>query len=364
MIDKLKLINFTTFADLEIDFCPGVNVIIGENGTGKTHLLKAAYAICSAHKNMKETDEKTNENISKALSSRFINIFKPLDDKLWNLRRTGAGNNPAEVITELAMGKFLSFSFNKNSTSVDINENKQFEKYTDTTVFIPTKEVLSFMAGFTSLYEKYDLAFDQTYHDICVLLDLPKVRPEVLEKESIWSKPIMEEIEEICGGTFIFKGGGRVTFKQGNNEYSSNAMAEGFRKAGMIYRLLEIGVINMGNSGTLFWDEPEANMNPKLMRLFVELVYALARNGQQVIIATHDYVLLKWFDLLLDEDSGNDVRYHVLYKDDMVIDYKDSVGIKVKTTDDYLQINPNPIDVAYGYLINQEIENDMGGLGK
>ena len=49
MIEKLTLKNFTVFENLEIDFSPRINIIIGENGTGKTHLLKAAYALCAAN---------------------------------------------------------------------------------------------------------------------------------------------------------------------------------------------------------------------------------------------------------------------------------------------------------------------------
>tara|TARA_Y100001970_G_scaffold294169_1_gene447896 strand:+ start:12237 stop:12404 length:168 start_codon:yes stop_codon:yes gene_type:complete len=41
MITNLQLKNFTAFTDLVIDFSPGINIVIGENGTGKTQLLKA-----------------------------------------------------------------------------------------------------------------------------------------------------------------------------------------------------------------------------------------------------------------------------------------------------------------------------------
>ena len=39
-ITRIHLENFTSFANLEQEFSPGINVIIGANGTGKTHLLK------------------------------------------------------------------------------------------------------------------------------------------------------------------------------------------------------------------------------------------------------------------------------------------------------------------------------------
>ena len=94
------------------------------------------------------------------------------------------------------------------------------------------------------------------------------------------------------------------------------------------------------------------------MKLVVEVLFELARNGQQVVVATHDYVLLKWFDLLLDKGKEDHVRFHSLFRD------SDSKQIKVSSVDDYLDIAPNPIDEAFGFLINQEIENDMGDLGK
>ena len=42
MLDKLKLNNFTRFSDLpEIEFSSKINIIIGENGTGKSTIVEA-----------------------------------------------------------------------------------------------------------------------------------------------------------------------------------------------------------------------------------------------------------------------------------------------------------------------------------
>jgi len=45
-LTRIQLERFTAFDDIDIAFSPGANVIIGENGTGKTHLLKTANAAC------------------------------------------------------------------------------------------------------------------------------------------------------------------------------------------------------------------------------------------------------------------------------------------------------------------------------
>ena len=40
---NLKLSNFKSYAELEADFCPNVNCVVGNNGVGKTNLLDAIY---------------------------------------------------------------------------------------------------------------------------------------------------------------------------------------------------------------------------------------------------------------------------------------------------------------------------------
>ena len=41
----------------------------------------------------------------------------------------------------------------------------------------------------------------------------------------------------------------------------------------------------------LFWDEPEANLNPKLTKIVSDFLLRLAGGGIQVFVASHDYLL-------------------------------------------------------------------------
>ena len=45
MLKKISVKNLTVFRELDLTCCSGLNVIVGENGMGKTHLLKVAYAV-------------------------------------------------------------------------------------------------------------------------------------------------------------------------------------------------------------------------------------------------------------------------------------------------------------------------------
>ncbi len=353
MLEKLELNNFTGFEKLNITFSTKINVIVGENGTGKSHLLKAAYALCAGASLLKNKPDINDDEFATTLTTKLLRLFMPLDDKLGKLHRQGA-TEQAYLSVHFSQGQKIAATFSNKSKRLAIQGRANYEKYQNEAVFIPTKEVLSFMKGFNSLYQTYGLSFDESYQDVCLLLDLPNMRPENLHAKSKWA---MEQIEKVCGGRFIFYGGGRVTFKTEHTEYSANAIAEGFRKAGMLARLLETGAIQPGVSGPLFWDEPETNMNPKLMRLLVEILLELSRNHQQIILATHDYVLLKWFDLLMDKGKEDHVLFHALYRDG-------DGSIKVDSVDDYRAIKPNAIADTFNELTKEQVNKKMGSLGK
>ena len=110
------------------------------------------------------------------------------------------------------------------------------------------------------------------------------------------------------------------------------------------------------NGSVLFWDEPEANLNPQLMKTVVEIILELQRMGVQIFIATHDYVLLKEFDLqAIDTDN---ITFHSLYRDG------ETNEIEVKDTQHYLQIHPNSNDDTFADLVDRDIERSMEGLGR
>ena len=41
-LTRVEFENFTAFRSLKLDLCPGINVLVGANGTGKTHLMRCA----------------------------------------------------------------------------------------------------------------------------------------------------------------------------------------------------------------------------------------------------------------------------------------------------------------------------------
>ncbi|MEK2693771.1 AAA family ATPase [Pseudomonas aeruginosa] len=82
MITNLQLQKFTAFTDLAIDFSPGINIVIGENGTGKTQLLKAVLALSGP--------EAQGEQAGELLARKLCRLYHPLSGQVGELRRVGA----------------------------------------------------------------------------------------------------------------------------------------------------------------------------------------------------------------------------------------------------------------------------------
>lgn len=377
--------NFAAFGELKIDFSRKVNVIIGENGTGKTHLLKTAYALCWGASLFKDKPEVSKKEIEKDLTSKLVRLFMPLDDKLGKIHRQGATEN-AKLESYFALDKKLMISFFNNSKSIKLHNNGNYEQYGYEPVLIPTKEVLSLINGITQRNTDKKMIkaiFDDTYLDLCNFLLRPEahVSPERLDFDPRFGT-VFPKLTNAIGGKYEFTDG-HFYFQCGSyeerrvknqheygdrtetifkpitgSELSNNMTAEGFRKIGILQQLLTNKSLNPGVSGPLFWDEPEANMNPKLMKTLVNILLELSRNGQQIILATHDYVLLKWFDLLMDKGKADHVRFHALYRN------PESREIMIESTNNYLEINPNSIADTFSDLMDHDIYKSMGGGGR
>ena len=136
--------------------------------------------------------------------------------------------------------------------------------------------------------------------------------------------------------------------KRGTLEFT--LLAAGLRKLGLLWLLIQNGTLTEGS--ILFWDEPETNLNPRLFGPVVEILLELQRQGVQIFIATHDYLILKQLDL---QTRGDDqVSYHALYRDDKVGD------LVCNTTDSYRDIDPNAISEAFSDVYDREIRRSLG----
>ena len=77
-LTRLQLENFTAFESLDLELSPGINVLVGPNGTGKTHIMKVCYAMCDISKSGLDLQEK------------LVRVFLPKGRELGRLVKQGS----------------------------------------------------------------------------------------------------------------------------------------------------------------------------------------------------------------------------------------------------------------------------------
>lgn len=299
MLKKISVKNFTVFRDLNLNCCSGLNIIVGENGMGKTHLLKAAYAliatVAEAAKKPNSADP-TKTHLQKAYAEKFMGVFRP--ESVGRLARRKQGRDRCEIalsFDEVAFDTTISFA---TSAKTDVQIEKLPSRWDkQSPLYIPTRELLTIFPGFVSVYEGHYLEFEETWRDTCIHLGAPTLKGPREKRASELLKPI----EQAMGGKVVLDTNGRFYLKiPGSGTMEMPLVAEGLRKLAMLARLIATGSVL--DKGYLFWDEPEANLNPRLIRLVATVIHTLAGQGVQVFIATHSFFLLKELDLLARQD--------------------------------------------------------------
>ncbi len=317
MLKRLHLKNLTVFLDADLQFADGLNLVVGENGTGKTHFLKAAYAaihVCASGQKNGGSEEPTKTFLQKAIADKLLGVFKP--DELGRLVSRRPGRTRCEVTCMFAGRNLLEFSFNstsKKEVSIETRLRKWLDKLP---VYLPTRELLTICPGFVSLYDTTHLQFEETYRDTCLLLGVPLAKgPRVTH-----IKELLAPIENAMDGKVESDSTGRFYLRSQSGNMEMHLVAEGLRKLAMLARLIATG--QLVEKGFLFWDEPEANLNPKIIKTVARTILHLCQNGIQVFVATHSLFLMRELDILLQmpEFAKTGRRFFGLHETDSAVD--------------------------------------------
>ncbi|MCL2054371.1 MAG: AAA family ATPase [Oscillospiraceae bacterium] len=234
-VSRVEIEDFRVFkGEFAVDFCKGVNVIIGGNGTGKTTLLKAMYS---------------------DYARQYGNI--------------------------VALHRY------QNRVNIIIDG----EKITSN-IFIPEKDILEHAKGLLTFIAQKPTGFSGIYKDVLIsALDVP------MQEQSEMQKSIGQKVVNIIGGTveWVQSEGTYYTIKTDGNRIPFSDEASGFKKFGYLGLLVASGQLEPG--AILFWDEPENSLNPELIPELVDILLKLSRIGVQIFVATHNYTFAKHIDI-------------------------------------------------------------------
>lgn len=331
-LTRIEAENFTVFEKINIPFGKGLNVFVGENGVGKTHLMKIAYAACQASKHDVRFPQKA------------VMLFRPDQSGIGRLvNRDKNGNHTAKLLVESDMAKIgMTFSTKTRKWDAEITSEEKWEKQMSdlTSVFIPAKEILSNAWNLDAAVKMGNVEFDDTYLDIIAAAKIDISRGV----DSAARKKYLDILQKISNGKVTLQDD-RFYLKPGTQaKLEFNLVAEGLRKIALLWQLIKNGTLEKGS--VLFWDEPEANINPMYIPVLAELLIMLESEGVQIFVSTHDYFLSKYIEVKRSKDS--EVQYISLYKDE---DKK----VQCETSNKFELLEHNAIMDTFRQLYREEI---------
>ena len=339
-IESAELRNFTVFKNLKVDFSKGINIMIGENGTGKTQLLKAIYADLQISKT-RNIDDISKYFKSVNINNRFfVQQFKPLflEVKVSNI------NNESDK--QYLMGK-LNININGINSTLESDDESSYEiAYPSQEIkstFIPAKDMLTHSKGLVSMADKFnEFPFDKTLIDI-----VKKAGQWQLKQPPMIALKVLPILERMIDGEVIIENE-EFYIKKNNGDMVDFAVeAEGLKRMGLLWQLLMNE--NITANSVLLWDEPEANINPKFIPDLVEILIELQRNGVQIFLTTHDYIFAKYFEVKCAEND--EIMYYSLYKTDD--------GVKCENNINFGDLKNNTIMDTFIQLYKDEVERAM-----
>ena len=322
-IKSMKVLNIMAFHQKELDlqFGDGINILIGENGMGKTTLLKMIYA------ELQYSIE--NQTSGKELIHFFSNNLRDFSQMKY------PGKEKDTCYYEISDGQhfFKDYLTKKNGIVSEGWKGLNIQS-----VFIPTTEMLSHSKGFLAMNQKYNMPFDETQIDIIVNASLPETK-----KVSQSCEIILKEISDVINGKVVQEDDTFYIVKNDGRKIDFSLEAEGMRKLGLLWKLIRNGLLE--KNSVLLWDEPEANLNPELYPLVANILLALQKNGVQIFLATHSYNFAKYLEIRRTEKEQ--VLIHNLYRNDLG---KEIMSVSAYKMED---LEPNHIMMADNQLLDE-----------
>lgn len=313
MINKVVLNNFGTLTDIQWENLGKINLIIGENGSGKSFLLKALYSSMRTIEEYRRGDDRRSE-------SEIL-----LEKLYWTFQTERIGDLVSKSSADLLScaisynDKEFSYRFGKDTTKTIQSLTNRTSPRASNSIFLPAKEVLSIYHIILESREKDKLfGFDDTYLDLVRALALPRKGGKNLSEFADSRKAL----EDIIGGKVEFnESTQRWVFKKENQRYAIGVTAEGIKKIAILDSLLANRYLD--TESLIFIDEIESALHPTAISQLLDIIGVLAKRGIQFFIASHSYFVIKKLYLMARESYSsipiislpNDQNVNVAYND-------------------------------------------------
>ncbi len=285
MIEKLTVANLGPIKEFDCQQFGKVNLLIGNNGMGKTILMKALYATQFAlERNMKKAEKRSLHSI---LFEKLSNVY--MSETLGDL--VTKGESALRFKMQDQNGKSIEYSFGKDTKREITNVVSTFGELDSTCIFIPAKEIISIREAILD-NRSPDMggdAFDDTYLDLANAL-----RPTKKGRNVKCFAETREVLNEAIGGRLDYDKDKDTWYFYDNQrrKIHISLASEGIKKMSVLDVLLGNHYLKKGS--IIFIDEVEEALHPTLISKFMEMIVTLAyKADMQFFITTHSYTVVK-----------------------------------------------------------------------
>lgn len=292
MIRKLTVEGFTVFHQQEaFRFEPGINILVGGNDSGKSHLMKLCYALCKwgCGGTRRELPEVWAEE--KRLRQDLLRVFGT--HNLTGLTSRGQQQHQARIKASMQGEKVplgsaeLAFHFAAGQEEEGLHITGMPERYLPgNAIFLAPREILSIYPCYMQVGKRYPELLDSASWELCRALE-----SEPQNKVQGALGYVIRQVEQLLRGQLLRLNGRFYLQRQGQAPVELNLVAEGFKRIGTLGLLVGNGSIRPGTA--LFWDEPEMNLNATHLPRLVSIMLTLCRAGIQLVLTTHSLFLLR-----------------------------------------------------------------------
>ena len=324
--DSPDELEFSSGSSFEARFIDGINVFIGANATGKSTLLKILYAAC----------EFSNQKTSPGKARKVQDYFSSSKRSIKEINQKQDSDDFGLIQVYSGETEFHYRAWDSGILGLDHWFGLGIKS-----ILIPATEMLSHSKGLIAMYTKYgSIPFDHTQIDILVNAQLWETS-EISDR----NKTLLKMIGYVIDGEVVYENDTFYILKNSGLLVEFSLEAEGFRKLGLLWKLIRNGLLESGS--ILLWDEPESSINPELIPLIAEILHILKNDGVQIFLATHSYMLAKYLDIKKQDDKG--VLFMSLCKDE-------AGEIAVAMSHEYSKLKNNPIESSEINLYNDIVK--------
>ncbi|AOZ71936.1 hypothetical protein BK816_00385 [Boudabousia tangfeifanii] len=319
---QITLANYGPFGETTACFSPALNVLVGNNAMGKSLFLKLLYASATAL----SCPDLQPEQLADCLAQKLVSVCRPTGGELSRLVSRHEGTDSAQIQLDFtpeaphtttgdsnqkaplaAARDFQSLAFTIPATPqtppLSVTSVPPFSPATSP-VYLPSQEVISFLPGFLDALKQVPLPFPQTWTDAAKALSARALANPPSPSSS--ADKALTELEGVLGGRVTQGETGEFFLSTPTGQTEMPLVAEGMRKLASLAQLILNGAVGPGSC--LFWDEPEANLNPSALQALCRALFFLAEGGTQLFVSTHSLFVLRELDLLSSQ-SRVPIRY-------------------------------------------------------